>query len=147
MFAEELTVELCDLVEGSQHRLRNSADRDLEQVNSRSICLGRLDRIEQVLINLLTNARYATAQQGNRQVHLQAQLKQGQVLLTVTDEGGGVPEHIREKLFDPFFTTKGSEGTGLGLSISTRIVHEHGGRLEIENVGPGARFTVFLRSV
>ena len=50
MFAEELAVELCDLVEGSQHRLRNSADRNLEQVNSRSICLGRLDRIEQVLI-------------------------------------------------------------------------------------------------
>ena len=111
------------------------------------IALGDQHRVEQVLINLLTNARYATAQQGNRQVDLQARLQDGEVLLTVTDEGGGVPEKIREKLFAPFFTTKGNEGTGLGLSISTRIVHEHGGRLEIQNIGPGARFTVYLQSV
>ena len=107
--------------------------------------VGDKHRIEQVLINLLTNARYATAEAGARCVEISLAESDNELLIEVTDEGGGVPQEIQEKLFDPFFTTKGSDGTGLGLSISARIAQEHGGRLEIENLERGARFRLVLR--
>jgi len=107
--------------------------------------VGDKHRIEQVLINLLTNARFATSEAEGRSVAITLAERDNEVLIEVTDEGGGVPEEIQEKLFDPFFTTKGSDGTGLGLSISARIAQEHGGRLESENLERGARFRLVLR--
>ena len=106
---------------------------------------GDQQRVEQVLINLLTNGRYATSKAGRRHVDIAVAVVGAEIQITVVDQGGGVPDSIRDKLFDPFFTTKGADGTGLGLSISARIVGEHGGRLECENVDQGARFRVVLR--
>ncbi len=112
------------------------------------MALGDQHRIEQVLVNLLTNARYATSKHGGRVIVLDASRDSVQnIVLRVTDQGGGVPQDIRGRLFDPFFTTKGSDGTGLGLSISTRIVQEHGGSLSLEDVEGGSRFIVSLRAV
>ena len=54
------------------------------------------------------------------------------VVIRVSDNGPGIPESIRDKVFQPFFSTK-EEGTGLGLSIATRIIEDHGGRLELES--------------
>jgi len=64
----------------------------------------------------------------------------------VTDNGGGVPEEIREKIFQPFFTTKPTgEGTGLGLSMSYDIVKQHGGELSLESeTGKGTTFRIRL---
>jgi signal transduction histidine kinase len=66
------------------------------------------------------------------------------VVLRLSDTGPGIPESVRDKVFQPFFSTK-EEGTGLGLSIATRIIEDHGGRIEL---GPrengGATFIITL---
>ena len=110
------------------------------------LALGDQHRIEQVLINLLTNARYATSHHGGRSVQLEARRLGRDLPVSISDQGGGVPTAIRDRLFDPFFTTKGADGTGLGLSISARIVQEHGGTLTLEDIPGGARFVVSLRA-
>lgn len=111
----------------------------------------RSQQIQQVLMNLLTNARDALNKrypEGDPDkiisVTTRESAKDGQTWLrtTIEDHGEGIPEKIRDRLFDPFFTTKGrTEGTGLGLSISHGIVQEHHGRLSIESE-PG-RYTRF----
>ncbi len=63
-------------------------------------------------------------------------------LITLTDNGPGVPDDLRDRVFDPYFTTKGS-GTGLGLAIVKKIVLEHGGSIDVESVPEGgSRFTI-----
>ena len=62
----------------------------------------------------------------------------------MSDTGPGIPESIQDKIFQPFFSTK-EEGTGLGLSIATRIIEDHGGRLDLEsNENEGATFIITL---
>ncbi len=99
-------------------------------------------RLEQVLINLMINARDAIEKRwtgatalepGRKRITLTAAFQHGKVLVAVRDTGGGVPEAIAEKIFEPFFTTKTvGKGTGLGLSISYGIVKEFGGSIEVE---------------
>ncbi len=93
-----------------------------------------------VLLNLINNAFYAvhekrkTAKEGYKpEVIVSSKEKGGCVVLSVSDNGNGIPEAIREKIFQPFFTTKPTgEGTGLGLSLSYDIVKAHGGELKVE---------------
>jgi signal transduction histidine kinase len=68
------------------------------------------------------------------------------VLISVKDNGPGIPQKVLDKIFQPFFTTKPTgEGTGLGLSISYDIIRAHGGELKVENKeGEGAFFTILL---
>ena len=70
----------------------------------------------------------------------------GDVILTVSDNGPGIPEHVRDKIFQPFFTTKPTgSGTGLGLSLSYDIVKAHGGELGLDSEeGMGSKFSVTL---
>lgn len=103
----------------------------------------RSQQIQQVLMNLMTNARDSLNQKypgynADKQLLLSARLieKQGRRHLrtTVEDSGTGIAPDIRERIFDPFFTTKPKEtGTGLGLSITYGIVKEHGGELTVES--------------
>lgn len=106
-------------------------------------------RIEQVLLNLITNARDAMEPTGMGAITIRTEaISDSRVALSVTDTGPGIPEEIRTRIFDPFFTTKEvGKGTGLGLSICHGIVEEHGGELTMENPvanGKGARFTMVL---
>jgi signal transduction histidine kinase len=108
------------------------------------------NQIEQVLINLLTNARDALPPDGGR-ITIRTWRNdesngQMRVFLSVEDTGPGIPEDVLPRIFEPFFTTKAmSEGTGLGLSIAADIVSQHQGRIWAESVpGGGARFTLEL---
>src|SRR5438128_749283 len=108
--------------------------------------LGLGQELQQVVINLVTNAEYVVRGRKPAIVQLRTHAREGWVRLTVDDSGPGVPREIRGRIFDPFFTTKGpDEGTGLGLAICQRVVTEVGGKIWIEDseLG-GARFVVEL---
>lgn len=107
---------------------------------------GSSDRLGQVILNLLMNAKHALAGRPFGRISVETVAQRGGVELHVSDNGPGIPEEIQERVFDPFFTTKGpDEGTGLGLSIAFDIVREHGGSIEISSrPGEGARFAVRL---
>ncbi len=104
--------------------------------------IGDPQAITQVLINLLSNAADASAQDST--VYITAQQQSQQIQIEITDSGSGIPEQIQDRLFDPFFTTKSvGEGTGLGLSIVHRIIEEHGGNISIHSlVGQGTTVTI-----
>jgi signal transduction histidine kinase/HAMP domain-containing protein len=103
-------------------------------------------QLEQVLVNLVTNARQAmTETDGARVLGVRARpAGPDRVSLIVEDTGPGIPPEVLPAIFDPFVTTKGSHGTGLGLSISYGIVHEHGGTIRAEALPRGARFVIEL---
>jgi signal transduction histidine kinase len=107
----------------------------------------RAARIHQVVVNLLTNAIDACAEDGGVvTVKTETEPEAMGVRIDIRDNGCGIPTAIRERIFDPFFTTKPvGQGTGLGLSISYGIVHEHGGRIEVQSSPEqGACFMVHL---
>jgi signal transduction histidine kinase len=104
--------------------------------------VGDLDRLRQVLDNVLGNAIEATPDGGR--VTISARTVGDEVVVAVEDQGDGVSKDVADRVFDPFFTTKPA-GTGLGLSIAYEIVHAHEGRLEIANArARGAIVSVWL---
>jgi len=101
--------------------------------------------IDQVLANLLDNACAYTPV--NTPVDIATHLEPGRLVISVTDNGSGIPEADLERIFEKFYRLPGSAsgGTGLGLSVSRGIVEAHGGQLIAENVsGAGARFSIIL---
>jgi two-component system C4-dicarboxylate transport sensor histidine kinase DctB len=106
------------------------------------------NRLQQVLVNLFSNALDAMEMAGStpRQLAVDVERVDDRVLIAVTDSGPGIPDEIRTQLFEPFFTTKPQgKGLGLGLAISEQIVREFGGRLRADAApGGGARFTIEL---
>jgi signal transduction histidine kinase len=110
---------------------------------------GDPDALQQVFINLVSNARDAMAlnSEGQERVlQIDMHMHKDRARVIFSDTGPGVPPSIASKLFDPFFTTKDvGRGTGLGLSISHGIVQKHRGMLRYEApAGGGARFVVEL---
>jgi signal transduction histidine kinase/HAMP domain-containing protein len=104
------------------------------------------NQLQQVLVNLITNAKQAMADvEGERRLRICLQpADAGRVRIQVQDTGPGIPADVISKIFDPFVTTK-TEGTGLGLSISYGIIREHGGTLTVDSPsGRGATFTIEL---
>jgi PAS domain S-box-containing protein len=99
--------------------------------------------LQQVMVNLLTNARDALAQGGEIVVRTgPAPGQAGAARLVVSDTGPGIPPDVLPRIFDPFFTTK-SEGTGLGLAISYGIVREHKGTVDVQSrPGEGTTFVL-----
>ncbi|MHC8322534.1 PAS domain-containing sensor histidine kinase [Pseudomonas sp. GB2N2] len=112
---------------------------------------GYVDQLEQVLINLIVNARDALLSKReadrdfNPWISVQAERDENAVRLWVEDNGGGIDPRLLERIFEPFFTTKPvGVGTGLGLSVSYGIVENMGGKLSVRNSVEGARFCVEL---
>jgi signal transduction histidine kinase len=104
------------------------------------------NQLQQVLVNLITNAKQAMADvKGERHLRIAMhRVTSARVRIEVEDTGPGIPPDTISKVFDPFVTTK-SDGTGLGLSISYGIIREHGGTLTVVSpVGRGATFTIEL---
>ncbi len=105
---------------------------------------GSPSQINQVFLNLISNAAQATGSDGV--IQLSTRIRGANAIVEISDNGSGIPPDILPKIFDPFFTTKKiGEGTGLGLSIAYKIINEHGGRIEVSSeVGKGTRFTITL---
>ena len=102
-------------------------------------------QLEQVLMNLVVNARDATPAGGRIAVTLTSDGDPPMVCLRVSDTGQGIQESVRSRLFEPYFTTKGSDGSGLGLATVHSIVAQAGGRVAVESApGMGATFVVEL---
>lgn len=100
--------------------------------------VGIPDRLQQVFINLMTNACHAMQKGGRLTVRTGVENDGELVSVSIMDTGAGIPKHLRDRIFDPFFTTKEpGMGTGLGLSISYRIIREHGGSISFKDVDDG----------
>ncbi len=138
IFSQQLKVRGIDVIW--------QTDPDLPRV------MGNPSRLEQVIINLLINARDAIEDRSDhtpesiipRMITLVTTRNTKTVTVSVCDTGSGVPEPIRSKIFEPFYTTKKvGKGTGLGLSISYSIVKECGGKIDVTaNPGGGACFNL-----
>jgi signal transduction histidine kinase len=157
-------VPVADAVAGAMALVGSSLrDAQVEVVieldETPPVVLGQLVALEQVLANLLINARDAMAPGGEAAsagqgggpamrrvtVAASAQGSAGRVQIVIADTGGGLPATVLERLFQPFVTTKGPErGTGLGLSICHGLVTGMGGTITAANEGPGAVFRITL---
>src|SRR5713226_8291617 len=128
-----------------QLRLRE-IEVELDVSSQRAVVMGNPIQLEQVLINLLTNARDALAESPRKIIHISCEVRDGVVDLAFSDTGPGIPEGLERRIFDPFFTTKEvGRGTGLGLSITYGIIKEHGGTIAVANrPGEGATFLIRL---
>ncbi len=103
-----------------------------------------LGQIQQVLLNLAMNGIQAMPQGGTLELALV--VTEGQLKISICDQGSGIAPEDLPQIFDPFFTTKDvGQGTGLGLSIAQGIVNEHGGQIEVDStLGEGSRFRLSL---
>src|SRR3989441_7707742 len=110
------------------------------------VVVGNPIQLEQVFINLLTNARDAMADSPRKTIRIAGSVTSAVVEVTFADTGHGIPSGLERRIFDPFFTTKEvGKGTGLGLSITYGIVKEHGGTISVvSRPGEGATFLIQL---
>jgi signal transduction histidine kinase len=124
-----------------QHRLRRV--KVVKEIDPNARILGFPGQLDQVLMNLLTNAAQAIGDGGGT-IRVVAQNQDDRVLLTVSDDGPGIPTDVLPRIFDPFFTTKDvGEGSGLGLSIVHGIIERHGGHIDVESQpGQGCKFSI-----
>ncbi|MEA2049304.1 MAG: HAMP domain-containing sensor histidine kinase [Campylobacterota bacterium] len=102
--------------------------------------------LSQVLMNIINNAKDAMVQNNieNRWIKIELNENNNMIILTVEDNGGGIPQNIMDKIFDPYFTTKyKSQGTGLGLYMSMSIMKKHlHGTIKVDNTKNGAKFSI-----
>jgi len=145
-------VELNGIVEDAIQMAALHANRgvtittDLDP--TRPEVLGSAEQLGQVLLNLIINAKQATASKPDGCIHVETRVCEGVASVRVHDDGPGVGPDDREIIFDPFYTTKDpDEGTGLGLAIAFDIAKGHGGSLEVgsSDLG-GACFTLQLQA-
>jgi signal transduction histidine kinase len=126
-----------------RHRLQKI--QVVKEIDPAAKVVGFAGQIDQVLMNLLTNAVQAIGDRSGT-IRIGLHRRGDEVILSVGDDGKGIPPEVLPRIFDPFFTTKDvGEGAGLGLSIVHGIVERHGGRVEVESTpGQGSSFRVIL---
>jgi signal transduction histidine kinase len=134
------------------------ADKDLSkhhiQVEKRIHCRPRVPvvrgQIEQILLNLIINARQAMSTGGRLTIEVRENVATRMAEVAICDTGVGIPPDQLRMIFEPFYTTKkpddqGHGGSGLGLSVCRQIIEQHHGRIRVESViGKGSKFTVKL---
>jgi signal transduction histidine kinase len=117
---------------------------------SRPFAMVNANQIQQVLLNLIVNARQAMDNGGNLYIAVRPFEETGTVEISVRDTGCGIPADKVREIFEPFYTTKqadqqGQGGTGLGLSLCREIIEAHKGRIRVDSaVGKGTTFTLKL---
>ena len=152
--AAPITVEpvsVNDVIERSlslmQEQLRlRQIEVELDLCGEAPVVLGNPIQLEQVFINLLTNARDALVDAKRKSIAIECTVDGDVVAIVFRDSGQGIPEGLDQRIFDPFFTTKEvGTGTGLGLSITYGIIKEHGGSISVESrLEQGASFRIEL---
>jgi signal transduction histidine kinase len=103
--------------------------------------------IHRCIMNFISNAMDAASNKPEGRITLRTKLdrKAGEVEVQIEDNGSGIPEDKLDKIFDVFFSTKKSKGTGLGLATTKKIIHEHGGTVNVQStVGEGTTFFLHL---
>ena len=91
-----------------------------------------MQELKQVFLNLLLNASHAIGDGGN--IRVATEFLDPDIVVTIEDDGCGMPPDVLERIFDPFFSTKkAGEGMGLGLSLSYQMVKNHGGDIRVES--------------
>jgi C4-dicarboxylate-specific signal transduction histidine kinase len=144
-------VDVDDVIERSlllvQEQLRlRGIEVELELCPDELLVLANPIQLEQVFINLLTNARDALSESRGKTIRIGTSRDATWISVRFADTGPGIPRDVEQRIFDPFFTTKEvGTGTGLGLSITYSILKEHGGRISVEpKRGRGASFLIEL---
>lgn len=141
-----LNPTILEVVQMVAHQFRQHCTIELDLAPDLPDLELDVDKMRQVYLNLLMNARQAMKNSGIIRITTRYQPTEEQVQIAFWDNGQGIAPDIRDKIFDPFFSTKKTgEGTGLGLSVSYGIIREHGGDIQVESEpGHWTRFTITL---
>ncbi|MBF0344370.1 MAG: hypothetical protein HQL06_09095 [Nitrospirae bacterium] len=142
---------------GSSYK-KNDLEISLETTNTEltPITIGYPNEFKQVILNLMNNSRDAilykrikSSSDFTGKINMIFSESNGEIIISITDNGGGIPEDIRDKIFEPYFSTKFKEqGTGLGLFISKTIIEKNmGGKLLTRNIEEGTEFIIKLIAV
>jgi len=145
----KLIDESMVLLEREMQKYRISVDMDIDKDIPEISAIG--NQVQQVLMNLLINARQAMSEGGQLVIKLKKNLQNNTVDLSVRDYGPGISQEKLRKIFDPFYSTKagpdetGKGGTGVGLSTCKNIIEAHGGKIRVESsLGKGTCFTLMF---
>ncbi len=139
-----------DTLSFSGVRLKQKGIKVKEELSARlPLIRGDKTELQQVVLNMITNALDAMNEGGNYLITTDVNEGSNKVIMNFIDDGVGIAEEDLNKIFDPFFTTKKEgEGTGLGLSVSYGIIKNHGGEITVDSEpGKGTRFSIYLPAV
>ncbi len=135
------TIEDCFILVGAQLKAHN-IEVNLNLSDANPSISGDSNELEQVLLNLITNARDALDEVEGAVITITSEVIDGRVRIVFADNGPGIPDDVAARIFDPFFTTKApGKGTGLGLSITHSILKKHNATITVKN-NNGAQFTL-----
>jgi two-component system NtrC family sensor kinase len=144
----DINAMLRDTVVLLEHQLRSGRiEVQLNLASNLPAIQGNLGKLQQVVLNLIMNAKDAMQERGFGQISIATEQHAGIVQIVVSDDGSGMPPEVLRRIYDPFFTTKGSpkqghrKGTGLGLAVTYGIMQEHAGKINVQStVGEGTLF-------
>jgi len=142
----QLVEGALEMVESRRVELEQTHGIEIEigaEFNEGTPVVGDVAELREALLNIIFNAMDAMPKGGK--ITVKSEHKGRFVVLSISDNGIGIPEEVKKKLFDPFFTTKASKGSGLGLSVTYGIANRHGGRIDVESTqGKGTTFNIRL---
>lgn len=142
-------VSLADVVRELLSFLRFNRDIPASSIVADLRCdpvvLGNKLKLHQILLNLVRNAFDAIREKPNGRIAIHLGCTNDNILLSIADNGTGIPPAILRKIFDPFFTTKGKKGNGLGLDLVKRLVEAQHGKIQVHSEpGQGSEFTIMF---
>jgi C4-dicarboxylate-specific signal transduction histidine kinase len=133
-----------ELLEGSFKHNNIAVDKEYQY--EKIELLGHKNELEQVLLNIINNAKDALLQNHikNAKIDIKLESTSQKILINIVDNAGGIPSDIIDKIFDPYFTTKEQgKGTGIGLYMSKMIIETNmNGKIEVQNINNGASFII-----